>query len=196
MGFLQFLVTASLAALVPSAWGLLAFPGAEGFGRNAVGGRTGSVYRVTNLNDTGARSFRDAVSESNRIVILDVGGTIKINTRVAVSKNIYIAGQTAPGEGITVYGNGMSFSNVDNAIVRYIRFRMGKGGDSGKGELRIRARTGAGAAHPANPMARGAGQRGGRARGLDPADPADATRRAASGYANVEVCVNSLVPAL
>ncbi|OTA59305.1 polysaccharide lyase family 1 protein [Hypoxylon sp. EC38] len=116
---------------------LLAFPGAEGFGRNAVGGRTGSVYRVTNLNDSGAGSFRDAVSKSNRIVVFDVGGTIKITTRIAVSKNIYIAGQTAPGNGITVYGNGISFSNANDAIVRYIRFRMGKGGDSGKDAITI-----------------------------------------------------------
>ncbi|KAI0889302.1 polysaccharide lyase family 1 protein [Annulohypoxylon maeteangense] len=131
------LATACLATLIPSVSALLAFPGAEGFGRNAVGGRTGSVYHVTNLNDSGTGSFRDAVSKANRIVVFDVGGTIKIATRIAVSKNIYIAGQTAPGEGITVYGNGMSFSNANDAIVRYIRFRMGKGGDSGKDGITI-----------------------------------------------------------
>ncbi|KAI1086371.1 polysaccharide lyase family 1 protein [Rostrohypoxylon terebratum] len=134
---LQLLATACLATLIPSAAGLLAFPGAEGFGRNAVGGRTGSVYHVTNLNDSGTGSFRDAVSKANRIVVFDVGGTIKITTRIAVSKNIYIAGQTAPGDGITVYGNGMSFSNANDAIVRYIRFRMGKGGESGKDAITI-----------------------------------------------------------
>ncbi|KAI0900078.1 polysaccharide lyase family 1 protein [Annulohypoxylon nitens] len=137
MVMLKFLATACLATLIPSAAGLLAFPGAEGFGRNAVGGRTGSVYHVTNLNDSGTGSFRDAVSKANRIIVFDVGGTIKITTRIAVSKNIYIAGQTAPGEGITVYGNGMSFSNANDAIVRYIRFRMGKGGDSGKDGITI-----------------------------------------------------------
>ncbi|KAI1386756.1 polysaccharide lyase family 1 protein [Hypoxylon trugodes] len=137
MGILKFLATACLATLIPSASALLAFPGAEGFGRNAVGGRTGSVYHVTNLDDSGAGSFRDAVSKSNRIVVFDVGGTIKISSRIAVSKNIYIAGQTAPGNGITVYGNGMSFSNANDAIVRYIRFRMGKGGDKGKDGITI-----------------------------------------------------------
>ncbi|KAI0152129.1 polysaccharide lyase family 1 protein [Hypoxylon sp. NC0597] len=137
MGLLKLLATAYLAALIPSVSALLAFPGAEGFGRNAVGGRTGSVYHVTNLNDSGAGSFRDAVSKANRIVVFDVGGIINITTRIPVSKNIYIAGQTAPGNGITVYGNGISFSNANDAIVRYIRFRMGKGGDSGKDAITI-----------------------------------------------------------
>ncbi|KAI0489971.1 fibronectin [Xylaria cf. heliscus] len=137
MGWLQRLATASLLALVPRVSGLLAFPGAEGFGRNAIGGRTGSVYHVTNLNDAGTGSFRDAVSQANRIVIFDVGGTINITSRVVVSKNIYIAGQTAPGGGITVYGNGLSWSNANEAIVRYMRFRMGKSGDSGKDGITI-----------------------------------------------------------
>ncbi|KAJ8122472.1 hypothetical protein ONZ43_g1343 [Nemania bipapillata] len=116
---------------------LLAFPGAEGFGRNAIGGRAGSVYHVTNLADTGTGSFRDAVSQANRIVVFDVGGTINITDRVVVSKNVYIAGQTAPGGGITVYGNGLSWSNANEAIVRYMRFRMGKSGDSGKDGITI-----------------------------------------------------------
>ncbi|KAF3061917.1 putative pectate lyase C [Daldinia childiae] len=137
MGVFKFLTIACLATLIPNASALLAFPGAEGFGRNAVGGRTGSVYHVTNLNDSGEGSFRDAVSKSNRIVVFDVGGTIKITKRVVVSKNIYIAGQTAPGNGITIYGNGLSFSNANDAIVRYIRFRMGKSGDSGKDGITI-----------------------------------------------------------
>ncbi|ORY56638.1 pectate lyase C [Pseudomassariella vexata] len=139
MRFFQFLTAASLAALssLPSVSALLAFPGAEGFGRNAVGGRTGSVYHVTNLDDEGTGSLRDAVSTTNRIVVFDVGGTINITDRIVVSKNIYIAGQTAPGDGITVYGNGLSFSNADNTIVRYIRLRMGKGGDSGKDGVTI-----------------------------------------------------------
>ncbi|KAI5921511.1 pectate lyase C [Camillea tinctor] len=116
---------------------LLAFPGAEGFGREAVGGRAGSVYHVTNLDDSGTGSFRDAVGGSNRIVVFDVGGTINITDRVVVSKNVYIAGQTAPGGGITIYGNGLSWSNADEAIVRYIRIRMGKGGSSGKDAITI-----------------------------------------------------------
>ncbi|KAF2967862.1 hypothetical protein GQX73_g5691 [Xylaria multiplex] len=137
MGWFQYLSAASLLAFVPRVSGLLAFPGAEGFGRNALGGRTGSVYHVTNLADKGTGSFRDAVSQANRIVVFDVGGTINITDRVVVSKNVYIAGQTAPGDGITVYGNGLSWSNANEAIVRYVRFRMGKSGDSGKDGITI-----------------------------------------------------------
>ena len=114
---------------------LIAFPGAEGFGKFAKGARASSsptVYRVTNLNDAGAGSFRDAVSASNRIVVFDVAGIIKISSRIVVSSNIYIAGQTAPGEGITVYGNGFSYSGANNVICRYLRMRMGAVGDSGK----------------------------------------------------------------
>lgn len=114
---------------------LVAFPGAEGFGKFAKGARASSnptVYHVTNLNDSGAGSFRDALSASNRIVVFDVAGVIKITSRIVCSSNIYIAGQTAPGEGITVYGNGFSYSGADNVICRYLRMRMGAIGDSGK----------------------------------------------------------------
>src|ERR1043165_3979109 len=110
----------------------LAFPGAEGFGKYATGGRTGTVYHVTNLNDAGAGSLRDAVSAPNRIVVFDVAGVIKITSRIAVSPNIYLAGQTAPGEGITVYGNGWSFSGAHNTICSYMKIRMGIVGTSGK----------------------------------------------------------------
>lgn len=110
----------------------LAFPGAQGWGRFATGGRTGTVYHVTNLNDSGSGSLRDAVSQPNRIVVFDVSGVINISSRIVFAKNLYVAGQTAPGEGITVYGNGVSFSGATNTIVRYMRFRMGRKGDSGK----------------------------------------------------------------
>ena len=110
----------------------LAFPGAQGFGRFATGGRMGSVYHVTNLNDSGTGSLRDAVSKPNRIVVFDVSGVIRINSRLVFSKNLYVAGQTAPGEGITVYGDGTSFSAADNIIVRYMRFRMGAVGTKDK----------------------------------------------------------------
>ena len=110
----------------------LAFPGAVGFGRYATGGRGGTVYHVTNLNDSGSGSFRDAVSQSNRIIVFDVAGIIIINSRITFAKNLTIAGQTAPGEGVVVYGDGVSFSSADNMICRYMRFRMGIKGTSGK----------------------------------------------------------------
>jgi hypothetical protein len=115
----------------------VAFPGAEGFSQNATGGRGGSVYVVTNLNDTGAGSLRDAVSKPDRIVVFSIGGLITIKDRMVVSKRVSILGQTAPGDGISVYGNGWSFSNADDAIVRYIRIRMGKSGAKGKDGITI-----------------------------------------------------------
>ncbi|EMD88169.1 polysaccharide lyase family 1 protein [Bipolaris maydis ATCC 48331] len=127
----------ALLPLLATSASALAFPGAEGFGRNAVGGRGGSVYVVTNLNDSGPGSLRDAVAKSDRIVVFSVGGLITITDRMVVSKRVTILGQTAPGGGITVYGNGWSFSNADDAIVRYIRIRMGKKGSSGKDAITI-----------------------------------------------------------
>lgn len=76
---------------------------------------------VTNLNDTGAGSFRDAVSQTGRTEVFDVAGIIKIKEKIAAAPGITIAGQTAPGKGITVYGKGVSFGG--NSIVRYLRFR-------------------------------------------------------------------------
>lgn len=110
----------------------LAFPGAEGFGRFATGGRGGTIYHVTNLNDSGTGSLRDAVSQPNRIVVFDVAGTIHLKSGLVFSANSTILGQTAPGEGVQVYGDRVSFSGASNLIVRYMRFRMGKGGTSGK----------------------------------------------------------------
>lgn len=103
----------------------LAFPEAEGFGRHATGGRDGSVVHVTNLNDAGAGSFREAVSQPNRIVVFDVGGYVKLATAVSVKSNITIAGQTAPGGGIGLRGGEVSFANSSNIVCRYLRIRPG-----------------------------------------------------------------------
>ncbi|HWA75332.1 MAG TPA: Ig-like domain-containing protein [Polyangiaceae bacterium] len=103
----------------------LAFPGAQGFGKKATGGRTGTVYHVTNLNDSGAGSFRDAVSTANRIVVFDVGGYIQLATAVSVKSNITIAGQSAPGGGIGFRGGEISFAKAQNIICRFIRVRPG-----------------------------------------------------------------------
>ncbi len=110
----------------------LAFSGAEGFGRFASGGNGGEVFHVTTLDDSGPGSFRDAVSRPDRRVVFDVGGLIRLQSNVSVSSRITLAGQTAPGVGIALYGRSVSFSGKSNVIVRYLRFREGIAGDKGK----------------------------------------------------------------
>src|SRR5215469_12922599 len=109
-----------------------AFAGAEGFGQFATGGRGGDTVHVTTLDDSGPGSFRDAVSKPKRTVVFDVSGTIQLKANVAVSSDITLNGDTAPGEGITIYGRSTSFSTQNNVIVRYLRFREGINGDKGK----------------------------------------------------------------
>jgi hypothetical protein len=103
----------------------VAFPGALGFGKKATGGRGYGVYHVTNLNDTGTGSFRDAVSAGNRIVVFDVGGYINLKSPVSVKSNLTIAGQTAPGDGVGVMAGEVSYNASTNVITRYFRFRQG-----------------------------------------------------------------------
>jgi pectate lyase len=110
----------------------LAFPGAEGFGQFATGGSGGETVHVTTLADSGSGSFRDAVSNPHRLVTFDVGGVIRLKSNVAVSSDISILGDTAPSNGITLYGRSTSFSGQKNIIVRYVRFREGISGDKGK----------------------------------------------------------------
>lgn len=112
-------VTAEAASSV------LAFPGAVGGGRYATGGRGGEVYHVTNLNDSGAGSLRDAVSKSGRIVVFDVSGTIELKSNIVCQSNITIAGQTAPGgAGVTLKNYKLGMGG-DNIICRYISSRPG-----------------------------------------------------------------------
>lgn len=110
----------------------IAFPGAEGYGKYATGGRNGVIYHVTNLNDSGEGSFRDAVSQPNRIVLFDIAGIIQLKSAVSVAPNITIAGQSAPGDGVVLYGGSISFSGADNSICRYLRIRLGINGEKGK----------------------------------------------------------------
>ena len=133
--FSMMLLACMLMVCTASADELVAFPGAQGFGRFAKGARASSsptVYHVTNLNDSGTGSFRDAVSQPNRIIVFDVAGTIKIKSGLVFSKNLTVLGQTAPGDGVQIYGDRVSFSGADNVIVRYMRFRMGKSAASGQ----------------------------------------------------------------
>lgn len=106
----------------------LAFPEATGFGRFATGARGASnpeIYFVTNLNDSGPGSFRDAVSKEGRFVIFKVGGIIRTQSQIVIPKNTTIAGQTAPGEGIVLLGARVTFTGASNTIARYVRIRFG-----------------------------------------------------------------------
>jgi hypothetical protein len=106
----------------------LAFPEATGFGRFTTGARGAAnpqIYLVTNLNDSGPGSFRDAVSQEGRFVIFKVGGIINVASPIAIAKNTTIAGQTATGEGIVLLGAKVSFTGASNTIARYIRIRFG-----------------------------------------------------------------------
>ncbi len=115
----------------------LAFPGAMGFGANATGGTGGTVYTVTNLNDSGTGSFRDAVSAGNRIVQFSVHGYIKLASAVSCSSNLTILGNTSSGTGIGIEGAEVSFSKHSNIICRFMRFRQGTLGDSGESAVNI-----------------------------------------------------------
>jgi hypothetical protein len=110
----------------PATEAVVAFPGAEGAGRISVGGRGGAVVRVTNLNDSGPGSLRAAVeTEGPRTVVFDIGGTIHLLTPLRIREpRITLAGQTAPGGGITLRGQPLLIS-ADDVVVRYIRSRLG-----------------------------------------------------------------------
>ncbi len=101
-----------------------AFPGAEGHGRYVTGGRGGEVRHVTNLNDSGPGSLRQALSgTAPKIIVFDVSGYIDLRSQLNVTSNTTIAGQTAPEGGITLRYYTLYFGNCDNVIVRFIRSR-------------------------------------------------------------------------
>ncbi|MGW7684132.1 Ig-like domain-containing protein [Kribbella sp. NPDC054772] len=106
---------------------LPAFPGAEGAGKWAKGGRGGSVYEVTTLADSGPGSLRDAVSGSDRTIVFRVSGTIQLETGLLIAgSNLTIAGQTAPGGGICVAGHSTNIKgSAHDIVIRYLRFRLG-----------------------------------------------------------------------
>lgn len=113
-------------ASAQTAGGVLAFPGAEGAGRFAVGGRAGQLFRVTQLGDAGPGSFRAAVeAEGPRTVIFDIGGVIHLASPLIIRRGrITIAGQTAPGGGITLRDHPLVVA-ADDVVIRHIRSRLG-----------------------------------------------------------------------
>src|SRR4051812_4645729 len=140
----------SAAAAARSAMGVPAFPGAEGFGANAVGGRGGDVYHVTTLSPDPSHTipgslnyglYTKNVPAAGRTIVFDVGGTIDCSTGSITFKDIHnvtIAGQTAPGAGITIIGDTFGITgNTDTApthdiVVGYITARKATGnGDDG-----------------------------------------------------------------
>lgn len=127
----SFMLNDNIFAQIP------AFPGAEGFGSDATGGRGGTVIKVTNLNNSGAGSLRDAVNASGpRIVVFETGGIINLTSDLNItSPYLTIAGQTAPGDGICVSGRQVSIQ-ADHVIIRGMRFRLGDG-TSGSDALQV-----------------------------------------------------------
>ena len=108
----------------------LAFRDAEGYGRYARGGRGGKVVKVSNLNDAGPGSLREAVESDigPRTIIFDVSGEIKLKSRLTINQNnITVAGQTAPGKGILVRDNSFGMAGAEDVIVRFMRVRRGAG---------------------------------------------------------------------
>ena len=101
-----------------------AFPGAEGHGRYITGGRGGEIRHVTNLNDSGAGSLREALKGNNaKTIVFDVSGYIDLKSQLDITSNTTIAGQTAPYPGITLRYYTIYFGKCDNVIVRFLRFR-------------------------------------------------------------------------
>lgn len=106
---------------------LPAFPGAEGWGANARGGRGGAVLEVTNLNDDGPGSLREAIMNPNpRIIIFKVSGTIELKSILEIrSPFLTIAGQTAPGDGICLKNYPLHITRTHDIIIRFLRIRPG-----------------------------------------------------------------------
>lgn len=108
----------------------LAFPGAEGHGRFAQGGRGGAIVKVTHLGDAGPGSLRDAIEGDYgpRTIIFDVGGLITLESDIVISGDsppITVAGQTAPGKGICIGRQQLALTGARDTVLRFIRIFPG-----------------------------------------------------------------------
>jgi pectate lyase len=125
---LYWLLTAIAFTASTGSGATLAFPGAEGFGANATGGRGGDVYYVTTLQDSGKGSLRDGLNTAKkgpRTILFKVSGTIHLADDLTVKwPNITIAGQSAPGDGICLADSAFTIDASD-VIVRHLRVRLG-----------------------------------------------------------------------
>lgn len=131
------ILASPISAVTMNARTLPLFKGAEGCGALAGTNLTTTTYHVTNINDSGKGSLRDAVSKPNRTIVFDVAGTINLKSELAFQSNLIINGQTAPKGGITVTGESSSFNKAQNDVIRYIRFREGITGGEQKCSLYI-----------------------------------------------------------
>lgn len=158
---------------------IIAFPGAEGFGRFAQGGRGGDVYHVTNLNDAGPDSLRYGIETSNgpRTIVFDISGNIMLKSKLVMGNKAYItiAGQTAPGDGIAICDwKGKLIDSQDEV--------------GGWPELKSKAT-------PADTDQDEMPDAWERANKLDPSNPDDRNSDAdIDGFTNLEEYLNSLVP--
>lgn len=107
---------------------LPAFPGAEGFGRFARGGRGGDVYCVTTLADSGPGSLREGLRSEvgPRTIVFEISGTIQLRSQLLLDKSfVTIAGQTAPGDGVSLRDFTFRIKDAHDVVVRYLRLRLG-----------------------------------------------------------------------
>lgn len=139
-GALAFLLAMAASTGSPGAAaghdGALAFPGATGYGALATGWRGGQIVPVTSLSDHGAGSLRACAENAGepRVCIFQVAGTIELETPILVGSNVYIAGQTAPGNGIQIRNLGgahgpLILKNVSDVVIRFLKIRPGPSGE-------------------------------------------------------------------
>ncbi len=127
MSLARLAIATALMIGTTAAQALPVIPGATGFGMDTVAGRGGKVYRVTNLNASGAGSLKACASDANtpRICVFEVSGTIRLTEDMMIRwNNLTIAGQTAPSPGIMIRGGAIRIQASD-ILIQHIRVRVG-----------------------------------------------------------------------